>query len=85
MSRVRYCKRDFEIARKVAEGRTLHDVGREYRLSRERIRQIVKKVKEGVIRKYGIEWEGTDAMRENNEFWLENIEKFRRTRMDALI
>ena len=85
MSKVRFNKRDFDMARKVLSGRTLQDVGNEYRISRERVRQIVAKVKQGAIRSFDIEWEGTRDMRENDEFWMEHIEKFRKTRMDALI
>ena len=85
MSRVRFQKRDFDIAMKVLYGRTLQDVGNEYRISRERVRQIVAKVKKGAIEKFGIEWEGTEEMRKNDDFWRENIERFRKTRRDSLI
>ena len=85
MSKVSFNKRDFDMAIKVLSGRTLQDVGDEYRISRERVRQIVAKVKQGTMRHFDIEWEDTRDMRENFLFWLDHIEAFRKTRRDALI
>jgi hypothetical protein len=79
-----YQLRDLKIYESVVLGRTAEDVGNEYNLTRERIRQIVQKTVREIIERRIIDkqalspgYKKLSSMRAQKDFWMDALGKYK--------